>query len=134
MMINVRDMICMVTWELMKPSGDLNRILRRYSRILDLVASRTFLNNSSEEVFRLRVAQTPLDLDSILVEREKVRTCCMILEVTVEDIAKGKREEIQIPFLGLCHHCNGTGAASVQSDQMWNLRWTGANKASLQPK
>jgi molecular chaperone DnaJ len=33
------------------------------------------------------------------------------LEVTVEDIAKGKREEIQIPFLGLCHHCNGTGAA-----------------------
>jgi molecular chaperone DnaJ len=34
------------------------------------------------------------------------------LEVTVEDIAKGRREEIEIPFLGPCHDCHGTGAAA----------------------
>ena len=33
------------------------------------------------------------------------------LEVTVEDIAKGKRERSRFHFLDMCHHCNGTGAA-----------------------
>ena len=94
MMINVRDMICMVTWELMKPSGDLNRILRRYSRILDLVASRTFLNNSSEEVFRLRVSARPLWIWIQFWWKEKEgQDVLSDLEVTVEDIAKGKKEK-----------------------------------------
>ena len=44
--------------------------------------------------------------------RRKGQDVLYDLEVTVEDIAKGKKEEIQIPFLGPCHHCNGTGAAS----------------------
>lgn len=43
--------------------------------------------------------------------RRKGQDILYDLEVALEDIARGKREEIQIPFLGLCYLCKGTGAA-----------------------
>lgn len=44
--------------------------------------------------------------------RRKGQDVLYDLEVTVEDIAKGRREEIEIPFLGPCRDCNGTGATA----------------------
>lgn len=44
--------------------------------------------------------------------RSKGRDIVYDMELTLEDVLKGRKQEVEIPRLGRCDSCNGTGAAA----------------------
>ena len=57
------------------------------------------------------------------------------LDVSLEEVVKGTREEIEVPVVETCHVCKGTGARPRdQNQKMWNMRWPRPNQKSIQRK